>query len=146
MIRDFLNGWKREHETELPEWFIERSKSLGLWRAPAKLAGLIWHWKENHFRADASPHADARRIIRELRLDEKHYGKPQSVFDLLEAWRKKDKHLYDWLARQRKNNERWRDDLYRNFAHRISRRRSALDHVERESLLARIHHLIWPTA
>lgn len=119
VVREFLAAWAAEQE--LPDWFVERTETLTQWRSARRLASLVWHWKFNRFPLDANIHPAATQLRRSLHLHEKHYGYPESAFDLMEAWRKKDKHLYDWLAWQRKNNERWRDHFYRNFVTEINK-------------------------
>jgi hypothetical protein len=121
LMRDRLSDWLLAAD-DLPDWLLERAKSLRQWRSAARLAALSIEWREQRFAADALPLADAAEIASELRLEAAHYGEPEGMFDLLEAWRKKDKHLFDWQAHQRAKLQRWRDDLYRNFAADLRRR------------------------
>ena len=44
------------------------------------------------------------------------------AFESLEAWRKKDKHLYEWERNQLRKALAWRENLYRNLAATLSRR------------------------
>jgi hypothetical protein len=46
-------------------------------------------------------------------------GKP--MLDVMEAWRKKDKHLYEWEVNQKRKAVAWRNNLYRNWAAKLSR-------------------------
>lgn len=91
-IRTQLGEWKGTHKAELPDWFTERTKTLHLWRSQAQLASVVIHWRMYRFAGDAA------------------------MFDAAEAWRKQDKHLYDWQEFNRAKAQRWRDDKYRNFA------------------------------
>lgn len=87
--------WLRAHE--LPDWLAERTKSVGQWRAQARLAALVIHWRGERFAGD------------------------EEIFAQIEAWRKKDKHLWTWEVNQRRKAVAWRVDLYRNFAATLSR-------------------------
>lgn len=72
--------------------------SLPTWRAPAKLAWAILKWRECRFPGD------------------------EEVFAAMEAWRKRDKHLYEYEAHLREQLQLQRADIYRKFA--ASMRRS----------------------
>lgn len=97
-IREALAQWRDEHSKLLPEWLAERIKHLRLWKAAAKLASVCLHWRENRFEGDA-----------EIRA-------------LLEAWRYRDKHLYEMQANLRRHVFDWRLGYYREFAHRLALR------------------------
>ena len=81
-----------------PGWLAERAATLAQWRSPARLAALALHWRDNRFEGDCT------------------------AFPELEAWRKQDKHLYDWQMFNQLRAVRWRDDLYRNLAATLRRR------------------------
>jgi len=83
---------------EAAQAFCDRSDHVWQWRSPARLAGLILWWRDHRVPGD------------------------EAVFDEAEAWRQQDKHLYDWQGHQRKSWQRWRKNLYRNFAADLSRR------------------------
>jgi hypothetical protein len=120
LIRDVLAAWIKHND--VPEWLAERVATLSHWRSAARLAAVVLMWRDQRFAADAEPHPDAAAIRGGLRLDQRHYGMPEGIFALLEAWRKKDKHLYDWECSQRVKAARWRDDMFRNFAAMLRRK------------------------
>jgi len=93
-----LADWLAAPGCELPGWLVERTQHLRQWRSPARLAALGIQWRGERFDGD------------------------QVAFDALEQWRKRDKHLYEWEANQRRKAAAWRNDLYRNFAATLSRR------------------------
>jgi len=93
---DWLAKWLAGRD--LPDWLIERTRTLRQWRSAARLASVVIHWRENRFAGD------------------------KDGFAAVEAWRKKDKHLYEWEANQRRKAVAWRDDLYRRVAADLSRR------------------------
>jgi len=94
----WLAEWLRDPGCELPDWLVERTKMLRQWRSQARLAALAIQWRGERFAGD------------------------MAAFAAIEAWRKKDKHLYEWEANQRRKAAAWRDDLYRNLAADLSRR------------------------
>lgn len=83
---------------DAPDWLTERTRTLRQWRSAARLASVVLAWRDQRFAGDESIYAD------------------------LEAWRKKDKHLYEWEANQRRKAVAWLKDLYRNFAAAMARR------------------------
>lgn len=98
VIRPRLVEWLKGHGVEwllgreVPDWLRERTATLRKWKSPAKLAALVLHWRENRFAGD------------------------EEMFLELEAWRKQDKHLFDWEGGQRGKLIRWRNDLYCKFS------------------------------
>jgi hypothetical protein len=138
-IRPVLADWLRTLP-ELPEWLAVRFASreerdaktlptpavaaarLAHWRSTYRLAALVVEWRDKRIPGDDVPHPDAARLRALLQLDAQHYGRPESVFELCEAWRRKDKHLFDWLSFTRVRAIRRRDDVYRNFAAMLRRR------------------------
>jgi hypothetical protein len=95
-IRTELEVWLGE--VEVPEWLGEATAALPTWRSPARLAALAIRWRGERFSGD------------------------EDVYHALEAWRTKDKRLYDWEAHQRQGCLRWRDDHYRRWAASLRRR------------------------
>ena len=81
-----------------PDWFKEATDSMHQWRSEARLAGLVWRWKDNRFKGD------------------------DHFFTQAEAWRKQDKHLWEWQAHQRTGISRWRKDHYRRAAASLAER------------------------
>lgn len=95
-VRDALAKWIAE--ATRPDWVTERAQTLRQWKSQARLAGLVIFWRANRFDGDGE------------------------MFARVEAWRKQDKHLYDWQSCQRLSTQRRRMDLYRNFAAMLTRR------------------------
>lgn len=81
----------------LPDWWAERAKNIGQWRGAGRFAALAIFWRDNRFDGDGA------------------------MLAALEAWRKQDKHLWEWEAHQRKKAARWRREIYRNFAATLRR-------------------------
>lgn len=81
----------------LPEWLKEASATIAQWRSQARLAALTIQWRDKRFEGDIE------------------------VFDLLEAWRKRDKHLYEYQENLRDQLQSRRQDIYRVFAAKARR-------------------------
>jgi len=99
-VVELLADWMSKHES--PDWLAERTRHMRQWRAVAKLAAVVLNWRDNRFAGD------------------------ETIFSAMEEWRKKDKHLYEWEANQKRKAIAWRDDLYRNFAADLSLRYSTV--------------------
>ena len=80
---------------DVPDWLREETATLAQWRSAARLAALALRWADARFSGDAE------------------------VFDALEAWRKKDRHLFDWQAHAKLSFQRGRREIYRRFAARL---------------------------
>jgi len=93
-----LADWLADPGCLLPDWLVERTATLRQWRSAARLAAIAIQWRGERFEGD------------------------DTAFATLEAWRKKDKHLYEWQANQLRKAIAWREDLYRNLAATLSRR------------------------
>ena len=96
VARDALADWMENKE--LLPWLAEKTEHLRQWRSAARLAGVVVAWRDSRFDGDAE------------------------IFTTMEAWRKKDKHLYEWQENQRRKSIAWREHLYRNLAADLSRR------------------------
>lgn len=93
--RDALRAWLADTPT-VPEWLRKTASHLHAWRSTARLASLALRWRISRFNGD------------------------DGIFERLEAWRRRDKHLLSWECFQRKNVLRARREIYRVFAaHRI---------------------------
>lgn len=91
--------------SDVPEWLIEKTTALPLWKSTKRLEMVVAYWREHRFAGD------------------------EEVFPRMEAWRKQSKHLHDWELNQRRKAVNWRDDVYRKFAAKLRRRYNAI-HVE----------------
>jgi hypothetical protein len=81
-----------------PDWLLERTEAIRLWRSPARLAAVIASWRDARFAGDTE------------------------MFDRLSAWRKKEQHLCNWETHLRAQLVRWRLNLYRAVAAELSQR------------------------
>jgi len=95
-ILSTLVSWKKQ-AADLPEWFQERFKGLHQWRSQSRLASAIKHWEQCRFDGD------------------------EAIFDEARVWWRQDCHLYDWQESQRKGEDRWRKNYYREVAAELSR-------------------------
>jgi hypothetical protein len=92
LIRAELVSWLEEHP-ELAERLELSAANVARWRSAGRLAALILRWRETPFGDD-----DA-----EIRTH-------------LEAWRKQDKHLWEWESNERDQLIARRRDVYRKVA------------------------------
>lgn len=84
---------RKANTTEiLPDWLVEAADTLSQWRSTGRFARLVLTWRENRFEGD------------------------REIFDRLEAWRAKDKHLLEWQANLQDQLLRHRREIYRVFA------------------------------
>lgn len=82
----------------VPDWMTERTKTLGKWRAIAKLAALARFWAKSRFDGD------------------------ETVFVAMEKWRYHDFHLWAWESSQRRKALLARREVYRIFAADLAQR------------------------
>lgn len=92
-----LKAWIDAQE-EVPEWLSEATRYLPQWKAPGKLARVALDWRERRFEGDAD------------------------AYERLEAWRKQDKHLWDWESNLRDKVLRRRREIYRVWAKSVCER------------------------
>lgn len=98
--RDALGAWLAANPH--PAWLAARTRTLGQWRAIARLASVALAWRMDRFPGDAA------------------------AYEALEAWRKQDKHLWTWEAAQRENTLRHRREVFRVAAARQAARHDVL--------------------
>jgi hypothetical protein len=96
LVRDVIASWRAAGT--LPAWMAEEAATLPQWRAPRRLARLVIAWRGKRFDGDAEAFAAA------------------------EAWRKRDRHLYEFEAQLRDQLAGRRRDLYRRFAVDLAKR------------------------
>lgn len=77
---------------EPPRWLLQKANAPGQWKAQSRLAALTLYWRENRFDGD------------------------DQIFQLLENWRRQDKHLWIWQANLRDKMRGRRLEQYRVFA------------------------------
>jgi transposase len=78
-------------------WFLQATRTIHAWESPQRLAALVGFWRGKRFSGDAQ------------------------IYERMEAWRKQDKHLYEWECHQRENVLRHRREIYRLFSVDIAR-------------------------
>ena len=90
-----LAEWMASHDA--PDWLREMTSHLAQWRAAAKLASVAIAWRDRRFAGD------------------------RGVFKAVEAWRKQDKHLWEWEHNGRRKALARREQGYRTWAAEIAR-------------------------
>lgn len=100
---------RRTQGDEWPEWLREATTHAFQWQASERLANLAIRGRKA---------LESGEIAREA---------PAGVtIVLLEAWRKQDKHLWEWEAHQRANVLRARREIYRLFARQLAEYRKVV--------------------
>jgi hypothetical protein len=84
-----LVTWLTEHGA--PEWMADEASHIHAWRSSRRLAKLVMRWREH--------------VTDESR----------DVLATLEAWRRQNRHLFQWECHERTKAMRRRKDLYRNW-------------------------------
>jgi hypothetical protein len=79
-------------------WVHEEAKDIHLWRSAGRLAAMVIRWRQKRVDGDAE------------------------IFALLEEWRKRDRHLYEFEANLRDQLIGRRMSIYRNFAAALRRK------------------------
>lgn len=82
----------------LPDWLREATRTLAAWRSAARLAVVARRWRQARFPGDAA------------------------AYDLLQAWAKKDHHLWAWESGTARSSLRWRREVYRIAASQMAKR------------------------
>jgi len=119
----------------IPEWAEELGvDTLSQWRSPERLQKLVDRWRTNRIPGDDQEIEGAGKLRQVLHLDIDHYGSPVSMYDLMEAWAKKWRHLHNWAAGTRLKAIRYRRDLYRNFVAEMRRKYKTV-HLEKLNLV-----------
>lgn len=102
-IRTELAEWLQTHAlpAALGEGNAERTPDLTgaaihRWASAARFATLAIEWRDQRFPGD------------------------EAMYERLEAWRREDKHLFEWQANLRDKTLRFRRELYRVFASRVA--------------------------
>lgn len=95
--RDAFAAWIRAHPETVPQALREVCASLASWRSAERLSGVVLRWSEVSFPGFAEPLA------------------------ALKAWRKRERHLYEYETNSRDQLQRERECLYRNFAAKLRR-------------------------
>jgi hypothetical protein len=91
-----LREFAKDTAVTKSEWFTENTKALAQWKSKGRLAELAWNWGRNRFEGD------------------------DLAYQALEAWRRQDRHLHDWLGAAEEKITHARNDLYRQFARELA--------------------------
>lgn len=91
-----LLAWLTEHGA--PDWMAEEAKHIHAWRSSKRLAKLVVQWRD-HVTAESA-----------------------DLLVTLEAWRRQNRHLYQWECHERTKAIRRRKDIYRNWVARLRER------------------------
>jgi hypothetical protein len=94
-IRTILKVWLY---ADRPDWLREATETIALWRRPSRLDCLVRMWSERRFAGD------------------------EGIFAELAAWRKKERHLWQYQEHLRDQILARRLDLYRNWAAELKHR------------------------
>ena len=97
LIRSHLIVARQREKALWPAWLVRDTEHVHAWRSPGRLSSLVEYWRSARFPGDAA------------------------LFDSLEAWRKQDKHLWEWEAHQRINVLLARREVYRLFACQVAK-------------------------
>lgn len=85
-----------------PEWLRTETETMHSWKSPARFASLARRWR-------------ARGV-----------DEAKDSYEVLEAWRYQDEHLWRWEHDQRLNSERHRREVYRVAVARLADRYARL--------------------
>lgn len=91
-----LVAWLAEHGA--PEWMADEARWIHAWRSSRRLATLVARWRDN-----VTPES-------------------ADIYTALEAWRRQNRHLYQWECRERTKALRRRKDIYRNWVADLRKR------------------------
>jgi len=100
-IKGALQGWLSASQ-DAPEWLREAARGLHQWRSQGRLASLlVGYWKDN----ERCPGWRTQRF----QGDDEIYG-------AVEAWRKQDRHLWEWEVNERRKALARRAEAYKCWA------------------------------
>jgi hypothetical protein len=100
VARERLGAWIAG--AAVPDWLRDATSTLREWRSQQRLAALALRWRGQRFDGD------------------------QQAYDALGAWRRQDRHLWEWEANVRQQAEARRRDAYRRLAHDLAERYAVL--------------------
>lgn len=119
------------------EWLRERTETIPQWKDPERVNKLVVEWRNHRIAEDQRPgtqlptlHAWATVKLREY-TSQSHYRpvRPDNidtVFGLLEFWRRFDKHMCDWAANASRKCVARRNQWFRIYAKQLSQQCSHL--------------------
>lgn len=127
--------WYDENKDHFPAWFLEMTEDIHKWQSQSQYRRLCQMWfahrlarvgltrdeflqfprtVHSHLGMEVSERDKALNVVQDEFQDERQ------IFSLLDRWRKRDKHLLEWAANQRRNVILRRKDLYRCAAKKLS--------------------------
>jgi len=95
VVRASLVEWCKH--VSIPDWLKEAASTLALWRSQKRLHTLAQQWSQNRFTGDSS------------------------MYIVLDAWRKEDRHHLAWLANESEQGICRRKDIYGKFVAELRR-------------------------
>jgi hypothetical protein len=116
-IRTRLKDWLEANPH--PEWLDEATEHMHAWKRLARLDCLVVEWRGKRFDGDTA------------------------ILKALEAWRKQERHLWQWQENSRDQLLEWRKNYYREFAAAMRRRYRTVA-VEDMDLRSAIHDILRP--
>lgn len=81
-----------------PEWLATATATMPQWKSQARLAAVVRRWRKER------------------------YARDEKAYEIAEAWRYHDQHLWDWECAQRNQSLRHRREVYRRWAFDLARR------------------------
>jgi len=102
-----------------PEWVREAGPRLWQWRSEARLAKLVLRWQQERPSLDWAIPVPGHEALSSL------FSNPDAIPTspwVLAAWRKRDKHLFEYEANLRNQLQDGRKNMYREFASRVAQR------------------------
>ena len=96
LLKSQLGLWLAAHAEECPAWLVESLRYIDRWRSTARMRKVTCRWGRERFSGD------------------------EEIFELVEAWRRKDRHLYQWEASERDRALKRRREAYRLLAKEIA--------------------------
>jgi hypothetical protein len=141
-IQPMFVGWLKSLKKK-PQWLVDDTETIGLWKDPKRLTNLIVKWRDNRFAADSKPLtidiAEIRNWIalqsaQDPERKSQHWSHivsrfshpidTDTMFGVMEYWRRWDKHLHEWQANQTKDAGVHRDQQYRLFTRELRKKYS----------------------
>lgn len=116
-MRAELKSWLDAHEH--PEWLRKATETMHAWKRLSRLDGLVVEWRSQRFAGDGE------------------------ILAALEAWRTKERHLWQYQENLRDQLMAWRRNHYRNFAAQLRRQYRTIA-IEDMDLRSAIHDVLRP--
>jgi len=120
-VRDRLATWLSANADIVPLWLKEATESIRQWRSQSRLAATVLRWRENRFTGDEFlwPTLPVQKSG-----DKAAHDRLRAMVDegAVEAWRKIDRHLYEWERHNAEKCIRQRREIYRIFAAQLRRK------------------------